>query len=523
MFVPVHPTTAQAVVGCMGKPATIVGTAGADDITGTLHNDVIVGGGGDDAIRGLYGRDLICAGPGDDDLVGGLGRDRLAGGRGDDDVRGGGDPDRLSGGVGADRLRGGGSADLLKGGPGSDRLNGGAGRDVSSHLSSDIGVIADLADGLVTDGADVDQLAEIEGIFGSRHADVLRGDDSANVLVGDSGDDRISGAGGPDTVEGGGGDDTLDGDQGADGVSFRRSPRRIRASLVSQSASGDGRDTMSGFENLTGSPFGDRLVGDGGSNRLAGGGGSDRLLAEGEMDFLLGGAGDDFFDGGGGRDWVLYFGAPRPVNVVLSPGGATGQGRDDLVRVETAAGSPMDGDRLTGGQGSQTLIGGPGRDFLRGGGGPDSLSGGVMKDELRGGPDADSCEQTGEDTLIGCDEFTHGDGAPQGVITRPRLRSRLRAEAFPGLAGHVTQGGRVRVRVALRRSDAEGCRWFDSAQGSLRRGACDRPLWTRRWAAPRWSYPTRTGLPDGHYVALVRAVEGDRSELGRNRIAFRLT
>src|SRR4051794_29572196 len=59
---------------CNGRPATVVGTDGADEIVGTAGPDVIVGGAGDDTIYGLGGDDVICA-YGDADDNGATGAD----------------------------------------------------------------------------------------------------------------------------------------------------------------------------------------------------------------------------------------------------------------------------------------------------------------------------------------------------------------------------------------------------------------------------------------------------------------
>ena len=62
---------------CLGKRATVVGTAGPDELTGTPHHDVIAALGGADTVRGLSGADLICGGKGIDKLSGGPGRDQV--------------------------------------------------------------------------------------------------------------------------------------------------------------------------------------------------------------------------------------------------------------------------------------------------------------------------------------------------------------------------------------------------------------------------------------------------------------
>lgn len=87
---------------CRGERATIVGTAGNDDIDGTSGRDVIQGRAGHDEIEGHGGNDLICGGAGADDLEGDRGRDRLFGNRGNDDLEGGRGDDRLNGGRGLD-------------------------------------------------------------------------------------------------------------------------------------------------------------------------------------------------------------------------------------------------------------------------------------------------------------------------------------------------------------------------------------------------------------------------------------
>ena len=123
---PVSPAR-SATLTCAGRPATIVGTAGADVIIGTAGADVIVGLDGNDRIRGGGGNDVIC---------GGSGRDSLSGGAGDDVLRGGPGRDRLAGNVGSDVLIGGAGRDRLRGGAGSDRLVGGSGRDDCSTAST---------------------------------------------------------------------------------------------------------------------------------------------------------------------------------------------------------------------------------------------------------------------------------------------------------------------------------------------------------------------------------------------------
>lgn len=103
--------TPGATPTCLGKRATIVGTARADRIRGTARADVIVAGAGNDVVLPTKGNDLVCGGAGNDALNGGAGNDRLAGGAG---------RDRLIGGAGSDRLDGGTQRDTCDGGTGRD-------------------------------------------------------------------------------------------------------------------------------------------------------------------------------------------------------------------------------------------------------------------------------------------------------------------------------------------------------------------------------------------------------------------
>ena len=105
---------------CSGRPATLTGTAGDDELIGTEGDDVILGFGGKDTIQGLDGRDLICGGDGRDILRGGLARDRLVGQGGKDKLLGNGAKDKLLGKGGKDKLNGGPGKDVCKGGKKDD-------------------------------------------------------------------------------------------------------------------------------------------------------------------------------------------------------------------------------------------------------------------------------------------------------------------------------------------------------------------------------------------------------------------
>jgi len=103
---------AYELVFCLGRPVTIVGTPGDDDLSGGLQRDVFLGRGGDDVFQGSLDVDRACGGMGDDHLIGGPGDDQLAGNPGRDLLEGEGGDDLLIGGPGADVCRGGPGQDI---------------------------------------------------------------------------------------------------------------------------------------------------------------------------------------------------------------------------------------------------------------------------------------------------------------------------------------------------------------------------------------------------------------------------
>ena len=217
------PTWAAAVATCDGRPATLIGTDGADTIDGTGGNDVILGLSGDDVIRGLGGNDVICGDVGNDVLRGGPGSDTLIGGDGDDVLRcGSGHDGWITGDEGNDALYGerSGASDLIPG-PGDDLIVGSATGPDWLHFQDATGpVVASMITGTAT-GQGSDAFRDIDALYGSPYDDTLIGDDRdvAGVvqgLVGRAGDDTLLGNGGSDNLSGQQGDDVMDGGTGFD-------------------------------------------------------------------------------------------------------------------------------------------------------------------------------------------------------------------------------------------------------------------------------------------------------------------
>ena len=379
-----------------------------------LGNDTITGGQAGDTIYGdldylsasvtvRFGQDIINGGAGADTIYGDFGS--ISGGTnvlllsgGSDTIAGGAGDDVIYGQFGADILRGGQGADLLDGGTGADRLEGGTGLDTASYATASAGVVVDMSDTASNTGdAAGDSFVSIENLIGSGFDDSLGGDEFAN---------------------------RIDGGEGVDEVRFDAATSGVEVYLNAGFARGGaGRDIIVNVENVTGTQFGDRLVGDAGDNVLSGGAGDDVLKSKGGNDTLLGGAGDDklrgdagdeTLDGGDGSDLLFGLGG---TDVLLGGAGndflyggrdgdtAHGQAGDDLVR------GNLGSDLLTGGGGVDRIYGGGSNDTLQGDGGNDYLVGENGADRIEGG--------TGDDSLTGGLFGAGGDGARDTFVFAP--------------------------------------------------------------------------------------------------------
>ena len=334
---------------CLGQAATVVGTSSGDTINGTSAADVIVALGGADTVNAGDGADRVCGGDGNDTIRGGDGND-------------------------------------------SDQLDGEGDTDTLSFSDLSAGVTAASLGAGTTSGTQVgtDTVSNFENMVGSDF-----NDGTSSPLNGSLGPNTIDGGAGTDTIQGIGGDDTLVG--GANpAVSLPGSPgdtasylnsglfNPINASLLTGTATGEGTDTLSGFESLTGGSAGDSLTGDSGINNINGFSGDDTL--EGRE-------GNDFFTGGpdeAGGDTVSFSTVAGPVNASLGPVfgtlSASGQGTDGGNGIENLTGTGND-DILTGDDGPNVLTGGNGSDTLRDG---SSVNTPANADTFNGGPLSDT-------------------------------------------------------------------------------------------------------------------------------------
>jgi phosphodiesterase/alkaline phosphatase D-like protein/Ca2+-binding RTX toxin-like protein len=155
---------------------------------------------------------------------------------------------------------------------------------------------------------------ELQGKGGN---DYLDGGEGRDDLIGGPGDDHMLGRGdkdelegqsGNDQLEGGPGADDLDGGSGTDTASYAQALSGVTADLNKPSNNkGDAKgDEYESIENLLGSRFDDRLVGDHAANVLNGGDGDDTLIGNGGNDTLTGGTGADTLNGGSGQNTFFY-------------------------------------------------------------------------------------------------------------------------------------------------------------------------------------------------------------------------
>ena len=169
-------------------------------------------------------------------------------------------------------ITGNGGNNIIAGLGGADTLDGGGGIDTATYAASSAGVNVSLMTGTGSGGdAQGDALSNFENLTGSAFNDTLAGNSGNNVLVGGA---------------------------GIDTVSYEHATVGVTVNLVTtkaQATGGAGSDTLSGFENLTGSEFNDTLTGTSGANTIIGGAGNDTIKGGGGADILIGGQGADNF------------------------------------------------------------------------------------------------------------------------------------------------------------------------------------------------------------------------------------
>lgn len=311
--------------------------------------------------------------------------------------------------------------------------------------------------------------------------DVLTGGYGYDVLAGAGGNDSLYGGYGNDSLIGGTGDDLLDGGDSYDLASYEDAGGAVIVKLSlagAQNTVSAGMDTLVSIESVTGSRFGDTLLGSvdansiwgrAGDDNIYGYGGNDYLYGEDGADTIVGGPGNDsiyadrsdyykwfsnVLSGESGNDYIYSWYGNDTIDggtdddVISDPGGndiiAGGAGVDELqyystqyggVNVDLRATGPQNTvgagidtitgiENLTGSYSNDVLVGNDyanqirglyGNDYISGGGGNDVLAGEYGNDNITGG--------SGNDTATY--EYVYGAGVsvdlgitgPQDTIT----------------------------------------------------------------------------------------------------------
>ena len=198
---------------------------------------------------------------------------------------------------------------------GDDRLEGTSGPDVIAGRGGNDEIVG-------LGGGDV--------ICGGAGDDEIVGSEAADWVYGEAGADVLDSQGGDDHLDGGDGDDVIRGGEGRDLLMHLWGAAPVTVNLVTEEASGRGRDVLDGIEDVYGTRGRDVLVGNDHPNALYGA----DPLGDSRADSISGGAGDDHLEGSGGSDDLRG-----------------GRGDDHL-----------DGDSGYRVEGRDELRGGPGRD-----------------------------------------------------------------------------------------------------------------------------------------------------------------
>lgn len=370
-----------------------------------MSNDSLVGGDGNDTLIGQGGDDLLYGRAGFDDLFGGSGNDLLDGGElldtawyidassgvtvdlrnaGPQNTGGAGidtlvDIEYLVGSTHSDTLLGNNDFNNLRGGAGSDLLLGNGGQDL---------LYGEAGEDTIFGGDGDDILRGEENNYSSYSGDTMFGEDGLDTIYGWLGNDRIYGGDGNDQITEAGGDDIIDGGAGEDQLLYwgGSGPITVNLSLITAQVTGQGTDTITGIENVTGTSGDDIITGNGVANLLNGWWGSDTLNGGGGDDRLIGDDGNDTLNGGAGSDTADFssVAAGVTVNLAITTAQVTGHGSDTLESIENLIGS-LANDVLYGSTGANRIEGFHGDDHIRGQGGDDTLFGDDGNDTLLGG------------------------------------------------------------------------------------------------------------------------------------------
>ena len=276
-----------------------------------------------------------------------------------------------------------------------------------------------------------------------------------------------------EAIRGGGGTDVVDYSAAAEGVEVNLAAGRGMFGLAEG-------DSYADVEDVIGSDFNDRLIGQGSANTLTGGEGDDDLYGARGDDVLVGGAGDDTLgrvEDGSDRNADPDFTDDAGDDTMMGNAGADmlygGPGNDRLM-------GGRDDDEVRGDAGADMLWGGSGNDMIYGGAGADTAWGGVGADQVWGDAGADMLwGNAGGDTLMGGD----GDDMAGGGRDGDRVMGDAGDDTLWGGSGDDTvyggtgkdmiEGGAGADMLYGGSVDAQGMHVADTYEASITRAMAD--------------------------------------------------
>lgn len=350
-----------------------------ENVKGSKFDDVIIGDDQNNRLDGVDGDDIIHGRGGKDIIIDLYGRNTLYGGDGDDLI--------VSG--------------------GNNVCFGGNGTDTISYEVISTGVNIDMKTGITVVGHHQDKFSEFENVRGTRHDDVITGDDKNNVIDPGDGDDKVFAGKGNDRIIGSLGEDFYDGGEGLDAVDYSQEPdRALNLNLQTKEMTGATfakGDVLKNIEIIIATKFNDIMIGDDQDNLLYGFDGDDEIHGGDGNDYIVGGKGknklygndgSDVFEigegenlvyGGFGVNTIHYKEAKSGIEVDLSQKhGKKSTGEiDSFEDVHYCTGSNYH-DRIIGDGDANHLYGLDGDDYIDGGRGGDTISGGNGNNTLLG-------------------------------------------------------------------------------------------------------------------------------------------
>lgn len=429
--------TVDVAIGTSSNGDTFTGI---ETVVGSAYNDTLSGSTAASTLNGGDGNDTIIVKGANTTVIGGNGTDtvshassatsvtiNLNTGAGSNGVSYSG-VESVIGSDFNDTITGSNTAGgTLNGGDGNDTIYvraantgvvGGLGTDVVSFAAASGAVTVNLADGTTSNGGIV---SGIEGVIGSNFADT--------VIGSVAGGNTFNGSWGNDTFVVNGANNVLEGLYDYDTVSYANATAGVTVNLVAGTSSNG--DSLSSFESVIGSAYGDTITGSviaGGT--LNGGDGNDTFTVSAANTAVVGGNGMDTITHAGsgavsvnlltgvGSNGVTYAGIENVI----------GSGYNDTITGSSATGTTLDGgaghDMIVVNAGGTTVIGGGGTDvaafsgtkasytIVNGPGGVITVSGGGLSSAVTlngiegiqfsdGGIGATLNGTTGDDEIVG--------------------------------------------------------------------------------------------------------------------------